>query len=178
MWNIVPILQRAPAHTCVHIQKCNGIHGVNRKLWERCPAAISSSIAGFVAARRRSHSSIKPHITDIAYKLQYLWKQMLNDDDFRELLQSLDRPWAGYRKVRKGVKKRVRRQMEQLGCRSMEDYLQQLRARPEVRAACEKCLLVTISRFFRDLAYGKRSKRDCFPSSFGISKKSRGQISA
>ena len=33
---------------------------------------------------------------------------MLNDEEFRLLLDHLDRPWKGYRKVRKGVKKRLR----------------------------------------------------------------------
>jgi chemotaxis protein methyltransferase CheR len=75
---------------------------------------------------------------------------MLSDDEFRKLLYYLDRPWAGYRKVRKGVKKRVRRHMEQLGCRTIEAYLKRLEVHPEEKVHCERCLIVTISRFFRD----------------------------
>jgi chemotaxis protein methyltransferase CheR len=75
---------------------------------------------------------------------------MLGDNDFRLLLEHLDRPWAGFRKVRKGVKKRVRRHMEALGCAAVEAYLQQIDADAGIRADCERCLMVTISRFYRD----------------------------
>jgi chemotaxis methyl-accepting protein methylase len=75
---------------------------------------------------------------------------MLSDTEFRQLLEHLDRPWAGFRKVRKGVKKRVRRHMASLGCSTFERYLQTLTRRADARATCEQCLRVTISRFFRD----------------------------
>lgn len=75
---------------------------------------------------------------------------MLSDNEFRILLDQLDRPWAGYRKVRKGVKKRLRRHMLELGCVSLGPYLDRLIRDPKARAACENCLRVTISRFFRD----------------------------
>ena len=75
---------------------------------------------------------------------------MLNDDDFSHILRYFDRPWAGYRKVRKGVKKRIRRHMTELGCNTVETYLQILSSHPEARMHCEQRLLVTISRFFRD----------------------------
>ncbi len=75
---------------------------------------------------------------------------MLSDDEFRKLLQFFNRPWAGYRKVRKGVKKRVRRHMQELGCTAIEHYLQVLARQQEQRAICEQHLIVTISRFFRD----------------------------
>ena len=75
---------------------------------------------------------------------------MLSDTEFRDLLGHLNRPWAGYRKVRKGVKKRVRRHMQELGCLNIEQYLFQLESHSEARATCERCLRVTISRFFRD----------------------------
>ena len=75
---------------------------------------------------------------------------MFSDDDFRKLLDHFDRPWAGYRKVRKGVKKRVWRHMQAVGCTEMESYLALARRRPEVREQCRQHLLVTVSRFFRD----------------------------
>jgi chemotaxis protein methyltransferase CheR len=75
---------------------------------------------------------------------------MLNDDEFRRVLEHLDRPWAGFRKVRKGVKKRLRRHMQSLGCDAVETYLHILDRQPEARAACDQQLIVTISRFFRD----------------------------
>jgi chemotaxis protein methyltransferase CheR len=45
---------------------------------------------------------------------------MINDRDFFNLLEHLNRPWAGFRKVRKGVKKRIRRHMVELGCSTIE----------------------------------------------------------
>jgi chemotaxis protein methyltransferase CheR len=75
---------------------------------------------------------------------------MLSDDDFRLLLDRLDRPWSGYRKVRKGVKKRLRRHMESLQCRTIEDCLSRIGADPAAQVECEQRIIVTISRFFRD----------------------------
>lgn len=75
---------------------------------------------------------------------------MLSDDEFRILLGKLNRPWEGYRRVRKRVKKRIRRHMEQVGCQTFEEYVRQLKVQPEVKAVCEQFLVVTISRFFRD----------------------------
>jgi chemotaxis methyl-accepting protein methylase len=75
---------------------------------------------------------------------------MLDDNDFRLLLDHLDRPWSGYRKVRKGVKKRVRRHMTQLSCTSIQDYLHRIDRHPAVWRQCQDQLTVTISRFFRD----------------------------
>lgn len=75
---------------------------------------------------------------------------MLSDRDFFNLLEYLNRPWAGFRKVRKGVKKRVRRHMAELECSTVEQYVMRLSKQPHARAGCEACLRVTISRFFRD----------------------------
>jgi chemotaxis protein methyltransferase CheR len=75
---------------------------------------------------------------------------MLNDNEFKKLLGYLDRPWDGFRKVRKKVKKRIRLHMEELGYATVEGYLVALDLQPEVRAECEHRLMVTISRFFRD----------------------------
>lgn len=82
--------------------------------------------------------------------LFYRDSAMLGDNEFRQLLMYLDRPWAGYRKVRKGVKKRLRHHMQALGCKTIEAYLVELQHLPDERRVCEQHLLVTISRFFRD----------------------------
>lgn len=47
----------------------------------------------------------------------------MEDDQFRILLEYLQYSWTGYRKVRKGVKKRIQRHMQQMGCRNVMDYL-------------------------------------------------------
>ncbi len=75
---------------------------------------------------------------------------MLSDDEFRQLLIYLNRPWNGFRKVRKGVKKRLRRHMQALNCPNLGSYLKKIEEQPEERYRCEQCLTVTISRFFRD----------------------------
>lgn len=75
---------------------------------------------------------------------------MLSDDDFRRLLEHLDRPWAGFRKVRKGVMKRLRRHMQAAGYRTIEAYLDYIDHDKGALSECERLLTVTISRFFRD----------------------------
>lgn len=75
---------------------------------------------------------------------------LMDDDQFRQLLEYLGYSWTGYRKVRKGVKKRIRRHMQQLYCRDVTTYLKVLDRRPDYRQECELLMTVSISRFFRD----------------------------
>jgi chemotaxis methyl-accepting protein methylase len=88
---------------------------------------------------------------------------MLSDNEFRTLLDHLNRPWAGYRKVRKGVKKRLRRHMQALGCATVDGYIARLARDQNARAACEACLRVTISRFFRDRQLWQRLENGILP---------------
>ncbi|MBU2497818.1 MAG: hypothetical protein KKE57_02855 [Proteobacteria bacterium] len=74
----------------------------------------------------------------------------MDDKQFRRLLEYLDLSWAGYRKVRKGVKKRIARHMEGLGCHTMDEYLLTLEGPPALRLECERLMAISISRFFRD----------------------------
>ena len=74
----------------------------------------------------------------------------MDDRHFRQLLDALGLSWSGFRKVRKGVKKRVARHMQQLGCRDMDAYVARLETDTIVRLECERLLSVSISRFFRD----------------------------
>ena len=55
---------------------------------------------------------------------------MLTDAEFRILLDHCNRPWRGFRKVRKGVMKRVRKHMTSLGCSSMSEYIDILEKYP------------------------------------------------
>ncbi|MBM9606597.1 CheR family methyltransferase [Desulfopila inferna] len=66
------------------------------------------------------------------------------------MLDYLDRPWQGYRKVRKGVMKRLRRHMEEIGCATIDCYIDFLERDPGAMQICQAHLRVTISRFFRD----------------------------
>ena len=74
----------------------------------------------------------------------------MDDHQFARLLEFLNYSWDGYRKVRKGVKKRVARHMQELGCRNIDRYLANLETDPGVRAECKRRMTVSISRFFRD----------------------------
>lgn len=74
----------------------------------------------------------------------------MNDDDFKQLLDVFGYSWDGYRRVRKGVKKRLARHMLALGCRDTAAYLAQLATAGGARQACDLLMAVSISRFFRD----------------------------
>jgi len=75
---------------------------------------------------------------------------LMDDLQFQELLQYLGLSWRGYRKVRKGVKKRIRRHMHLLGCHDVSEYLAELEKDDDVKKQCELMMTVSISRFFRD----------------------------
>jgi chemotaxis protein methyltransferase CheR len=75
----------------------------------------------------------------------------MDDRHFARLLRGLGRSWRGYRKVRKGVKRRVARHMQELHCPDIDSYLAALASNLSALSACEQRLGVSISRFFRDL---------------------------
>ncbi len=75
--------------------------------------------------------------------------QYMDDQRFRQLLDRLGLSWRGYARVRKGVKKRIARHMQELGLDTMEDYLHTLH-NPGILTAAERLLTVSISHFFRD----------------------------
>lgn len=74
----------------------------------------------------------------------------MDDSQFRQLLDRFGFSWAGYRRVRKGVKRRLSHHMQRTGCRNMGDYIEAIEADPEVRLQFECLMTVSISRFFRD----------------------------
>ena len=74
----------------------------------------------------------------------------MHDDQFRQLLDYFQYSWAGYRKVRKGVKKRISRHMQQVRCTLMNEYLKLLETNTKERQECERRMAVSISRIFRD----------------------------
>ncbi len=75
----------------------------------------------------------------------------MDDESFRQILQLFDLSWIGYRKVRKGVKRRIARHMHHYGCRGISEYLRVLRSEPDAAGEARRLLTVSISRFFRDL---------------------------
>ena len=74
----------------------------------------------------------------------------MDDKQFLQLIDFLGFSWQGYRKVRKGVKKRIRRHMQRLGCRDMGEYMERLEQKEEFKQECERMMTVSVSRFFRD----------------------------
>jgi len=73
----------------------------------------------------------------------------MDDNSFRQLLDRLGLSWQGYAKVRKGVKKRICRHMQEHGYQTLDDYLHAL-DNPEILTAVERLFCVSISHFFRD----------------------------
>lgn len=74
----------------------------------------------------------------------------MDDGQFRQLLDDLGYAFEGYRRVRKGVKKRLRRHMRDIGCRDMSAYRERIAVSLDVREACLRRMAVPISRFMRD----------------------------
>jgi chemotaxis protein methyltransferase CheR len=87
----------------------------------------------------------------------------MDDVSFRKILDFFELSWEGYRKVRKGVKKRLGRHMELLGRRTVDDFLVLLREGPRALATTRELLTVTISRFFRDRRLWETLGRDVLP---------------
>ncbi len=88
----------------------------------------------------------------------------MNDTHFKELLAFLGMSWDGYRRVRKGVKKRIIRHMQKLNCREMSAYLKELSINPAARQTCDFLMTVSISRFFRDYPIWKVLENEILPS--------------
>jgi chemotaxis protein methyltransferase CheR len=88
----------------------------------------------------------------------------MDDQQFLQLLNWFGLSWQGYRKVRRGVKKRIAGHMQQLGCRGVEEYLSALERNPELRQQAELLLTVSISRFFRDLNLWQALERQVVPA--------------
>ena len=87
----------------------------------------------------------------------------MDDDQFRQLLDQFDFSWSGYRKVRKGVKKRLSRHMQELKCPNVNAYLDLLNQSAALRRECEKRMTVSISRFFRDRQLWHALEDDVLP---------------
>lgn len=78
----------------------------------------------------------------------------MNDSDCISFLQwALPRMrmrWAGFRKVRKQVCKRIARRLRVLGLPGSDAYRVYLSANPDEWIALDRCCRITLSRFYRD----------------------------
>lgn len=97
----------------------------------------------------------------------------MDDKQFSQLLNRFGLSWNGYRKVRKGVKKRIRRHMQELGCRNIEEYFLALERDQDLKLQCERLMTVSISRFFRDRGLWQSLENQILP---GIINKNRKRV--
>lgn len=74
----------------------------------------------------------------------------MDDHQFQRLLTHFGYSREGYWRVRRGVKKRLRRHMQALGCQRLACYMEAIEAAPRRRSECLRRLSVPISRFMRD----------------------------
>lgn len=86
----------------------------------------------------------------------------MDDYTFRRLLERLGLSWSGYFKVRKGVKKRIIRHMQDIGCQKADDYMRALDNHDILREA-ESLMTVSISCFFRDQILWQIMEEEIFP---------------
>ena len=95
----------------------------------------------------------------------------MDDDQFRQLLDWFNFAWTGYRKVRKGVKKRISRHMQELNCPNIKVYLNLLNSSDAARQEAERRMTVSISRFFRDRQLWHDLAEDILPPMIETQKK-------
>lgn len=91
----------------------------------------------------------------------------MRDHDCTRFLQTvlprLGLRWAGFRKPRRQVCKRVVRRMGELGLRSTEAYLEHLERHPGEWRVLDRLCRVTISRFRRDRGLWRRLEEEVLP---------------
>ncbi len=87
----------------------------------------------------------------------------MDDHQFHRLLKHFGFSREGYRRVRKGVKKRLRRHMRALGCQHLASYLRTIDASPRERSECLRRLSVPISRLMRDRVFWDKLAEEILP---------------
>jgi chemotaxis protein methyltransferase CheR len=90
-------------------------------------------------------------------------EHLMNDYEFRKILDHFSYSWSGYRKVRKGVKKRLTHHMVQLDCGTVDGYLDLMARSLPLRPEFYRIMSVPISRFFRDKAMWQMLVQDILP---------------
>ncbi|AFM26634.1 CheR family methyltransferase [Desulfomonile tiedjei] len=88
---------------------------------------------------------------------------MIDDEQFQQILAHFDLSWKGYRKIRKGVKKRLTKHMHSLGLDTAQEYLITANRNPMLMDEIRRLLTVSISRFFRDRQMWDDLRRFVFP---------------
>ncbi len=88
----------------------------------------------------------------------------MDDASFRILLDFLGLSWRGYRRVKKGVKRRVDRYMQEAGFQTLDSLLSAMKMEPGRRAHVENLMTVSVSRFFRDRDLWKGIETSVLPA--------------
>ena len=88
----------------------------------------------------------------------------MRESDFAALLDHFALSPEGYRKVRKGVQKRIVRHMQELKCPSMKAYLERLDTDGAAEGEARRLMDVSISRFFRDGPLWRILEEEILPS--------------
>ena len=87
----------------------------------------------------------------------------MDDVRFHQILDYFSLSWKGYRKVRKGVKKRLVRYMQDHELRGMKPFLAAMDKDRGQRVEVETLLSVSISRFFRDRKLWRAIEKSVLP---------------
>ncbi len=88
----------------------------------------------------------------------------MDSRDFARLLDRFALSAEGYRKVRKGVQKRIVRHMHELRCPTMRAYIERLENDGVAEKEARRLMDVSISRFFRDGLLWRILEEEIFPS--------------
>jgi len=80
------------------------------------------------------------------------------------LLPQLRMRYAGFRKVRKQVCKRIQRRIKQLNLSDVEAYQKYLQAHPDEYLVVDKLCRVSISRFYRDKVVLEHISKEVLPA--------------
>jgi chemotaxis methyl-accepting protein methylase len=91
----------------------------------------------------------------------------MHEFDFRLILDRFALSAEGYRKVRKGVQKRIVRHMQKLRCPTMKVYLERLEMDGDAEHEARRLMDVSISRFFRDGPLWRTLETEILPSLIG-----------
>ena len=88
----------------------------------------------------------------------------MRESEFAAMLERFALSPEGYRKVRKGVQKRIVRHMQELRCPSMKAYLERLETDGDAERQARRLMDVSISRFFRDGPLWRILEEEILPS--------------
>ena len=88
----------------------------------------------------------------------------MRESEFAAMLDRFALSPEGYRKVRKGVQKRIVRHMQELRCPSIKSYLERLETDGNAEREARRLMDVSISRFFRDGPLWRSLEEEILPS--------------